>query len=313
VLAQLQKELPDDIRIVFRHFPLASIHDKALLATQAAEAAGQQGKFWQMHDYLFENQASWSQLSVDEFNTWLLEDAVPALELDVERFRADVNSDEMAAFAQTTWELGQAMGLPGTPYFALNGSPYNGPLDSGSMAVILQLLKLKDIQFTQCPSMQIDPLKQYIATIQTQAGNIVLELFPDVAPLAVNSFVFLAQHGWFDGVTFHRVIPGFMAQAGDPTGTGIGGPGYAFKNETTPDLVFDRAGLLAMANSGPDTNGSQFFITYGPAEHLNGSYTIFGEVIEGMYVVESLTPRNPQEGGDLPPGDEIISITIEER
>lgn len=313
MLAQLQEEFPDDIRIVYRHFPLASIHDKALLATQASEAAGQQGKFWQMHDYLFENQSSWSQLSVDEFNRWLAENAVPALGLNGERFSADVNSEEMIAFAQTTWELGQALGLPGTPFFALNGSPYNGPLDGGNMALILQLLKLKDIQFTQCPPMQIDPLKQYIATIQTQAGDIVLELFPDVAPMAVNSFVFLAQQGWFDGVTFHRVLPGFMAQAGDPTGTGIGGPGYAFKNETTSDLVFDRAGLLAMANSGPDTNGSQFFITYGPAEHLNGSYTIFGQVIEGMDVVDGLTPRNPQDGGDLPPGDEIVAITIEER
>lgn len=313
MLAQLKEEFPDDIRIVYRHFPLASIHDKALLATQASEAAGQQGKFWEMHDYLFENQGSWSQLSVDEFEPWLLEEAVPALGLDRERFSADVNSEGIAAFAQTTWELGQAIGLPGTPFFVLNGSPYNGPLDGGSMATILQLLKLKDIQFTQCPPMQIDPLKQYIATIQTQAGDIVLELFPDVAPLAVNSFVFLAQNGWFNGVTFHRVLPGFMAQAGDPTGTGIGGPGYAFKNETTSELVFDRAGLLAMANSGPDTNGSQFFITYGPAEHLNGGYTIFGQVIEGMDVVDDLAPRNPQEGGDLPPGDEIITIIVEER
>jgi cyclophilin family peptidyl-prolyl cis-trans isomerase len=313
VLAQLKDEFPDDIRIVYRHFPLASIHDKALLATQASEAAGQQGKFWEMHDYLFENQGSWSQLSESEFETWLLEDAVAALSLDGDRFRTDLNSEGIAAFAQTTWELGQALRLPGTPFFVLNGSPYNGPLDKGNMSIILKLMELKELQFSQCPPMQIDPLKQYIATIQTQAGEIVLELFPDVAPLAVNSFVFLAENGWFDGVTFHRVLPGFMAQAGDPTGTGVGGPGYAFKDETTPELVFDRAGLLAMANSGPDTNGSQFFITYAPAEQLNGSYTIFGQVIDGMEVAEDLTPRNPQEGADLPPGDEIVTITIEVR
>ncbi|MBU1661539.1 MAG: peptidylprolyl isomerase [Chloroflexi bacterium] len=161
--------------------------------------------------------------------------------------------------------------------------------------------------------MTIDPLKQYIATIQTEKGDIVLELFPDVAPLAVNSFVFLVENGWFDDVTFHRVLPGFMAQAGDPTGTGIGGPGYAFKTETSPDLIFDREGLVAMANAGPDTNGSQFFITYGPEEQLNGSYTIFGEVIEGMDVAEALSPRDPSQGAGLPPGDVIISITIEER
>ena len=161
--------------------------------------------------------------------------------------------------------------------------------------------------------MVIDPLKQYIATIETEKGDIVLELFPDIAPMTVNSFVFLSRDGWLDGVTFHRVLPGFMAQGGDPSGTGMGGPGYAFKNETSPDLKFDREGLLAMANSGPDTNGSQFFITYGPAEHLNGSYTIFGEVLEGMDVVNSLTPRDPSQGGALPPGDLIIRITIQEK
>jgi cyclophilin family peptidyl-prolyl cis-trans isomerase len=172
---------------------------------------------------------------------------------------------------------------------------------------------LADLQFSECPPMVIDPLKQYIATIQTENGDIVVELFPDVAPLAVNSFVFLAENGWFDGVTFHRVLPGFVAQAGDPTGTGIGGPGYAFKNETSADLIFDRAGLLAMANSGPDSNGSQFFITYGPAENLNGGYTIFGEVIEGMSIAENITPRDPSKAAGLPPGDEIITITVEEK
>jgi cyclophilin family peptidyl-prolyl cis-trans isomerase len=104
-----------------------------------------------------------------------------------------------------------------------------------------------------------------------------------------------------------------MAQGGDPSGSGMGGPGYAFKNETSSDLSFDREGLLAMANSGPDTNGSQFFITYAPASHLDGSYTIFGEVLEGMDVVKSLTPRDPSQGGALPPGDLIVTITIKEK
>jgi cyclophilin family peptidyl-prolyl cis-trans isomerase len=108
-------------------------------------------------------------------------------------------------------------------------------------------------------------------------------------------------------------LPGFVAQAGDPTGTGAGSPGYAFENETSEDLSFDRAGLLAMANSGPDTNGSQFFITLAPAEHLDGDYTIFGEVTDGLEVVEDLTPRNPDEGSNQPPGDEIITITIQEQ
>jgi cyclophilin family peptidyl-prolyl cis-trans isomerase len=313
VLAQLKAAFPDDLRIVYRHFPLASIHDKALLATQAAEAAGLQGLFWEMHDYLFTNRAEWTSLSVEAFTGWLVDTAVPALGLDKELFTTDLTSDNVVAYANKTWEFGQQIGLPGTPFLILNGSPYQGPVDIPSIATIIKLTALKDLQFRECPPMMIDPLKQYLATIHTEKGDILVELFPDVAPLAVNSFVFLAEHGWFDGVTFHRVLPGFVAQAGDPTGTGIGGPGYAFKNETSPDLVFDRAGLLAMANSGPDTNGSQFFITYGPAENLNGGYTIFGEVIKGMEVAEELTPRDPSQGSDLPPGDEILTITIEER
>ena len=313
MLAQLKAEFPDDLRIVYRHFPLVTIHDKALLATQASEAAGLQGRFWEMYDYLYTNQGVWVSLSVADFETWLVDTAAPALELDISQFELDLTAEDIVSYAQETWEFGQQIGLPGTPFFVLNGSPYQGPIDSASVGTIIQLTRLKEQQFTDCPPVVIDPLKQYIATIQTERGDIVIELFPDVAPITVNSFVFLARNGWFDGVTFHRVIPGFMAQAGDPSGTGMGGPGYMFKNEISPDLTFDHKGLVAMANAGPDTNGSQFFITYGPAEQLNGQYTIFGEVIEGMEIVESITPRDPSQGTDQPPGDVIISITIEER
>jgi cyclophilin family peptidyl-prolyl cis-trans isomerase len=174
------------------------------------------------------------------------------------------------------------------------------------------LILLGQKQFTDCPPFAVDASKQYIATIETAKGNIVIQLFPDKAPLAVNSFLFLARQGWYDGVTFHRVIPGFAAQAGDPSGTGRGNPGYFFKNEPS-DLVFDKPGLVGMANSGPDTNGSQFFITFAPAEHLNGYYTIFGQVISGLDVAEQLTPRDPSETGFLPAGDLIVRVTIEEK
>ncbi|HBY08154.1 MAG TPA: hypothetical protein DEH22_10350 [Chloroflexi bacterium] len=311
-MAQLQANYPEDVRFVYRHFPLASIHDKALLAAQAAEAAGLQGKFWEMHDFLFGNYNTWTLLSADQFPAWVIDNAAE-LGLDKDQFASDLTSDAMVAKAQAAWDYGQQIGLPGTPFVAINNVPYQGNLDYASFERIIDANKLTVHQYTECPPMVIDPLKQYIATIETEKGNIVVELFPDVAPMTVNSFVFLAREGWFDGVTFHRVLPGFMAQGGDPSGSGMGGPGYAFKNETTPDLVFDRAGLMAMANSGPDTNGSQFFITYAPAERLNGSYTIFGEVLEGMDVAESLTPRDPSQAGALPPGDKIITITIEEK
>ncbi len=286
MLAQLQKDYPEDVRVVYRHFPLASIHDKALLASQASEAAGLQGKFWEMHDFLFGNFNAWAGLPAEQFPTWLKEN-VTDLGLDMAQFESDLTSEPIVAIAQNAWEEGQALGLGGTPFLAINNIPYTqGPQDYASFELIIQANQLKDEQYTQCPPMVIDPLKQYIATIETEKGDIVVELFPDVAPMTVNSFVFLSQDGWFDGVTFHRVLSGFMAQGGDPSGSGMGGPGYAFKNETTPDLSFDRKGLVAMANSGPDTNGSQFFITYAPVERLDGSYTIFGEVIEGMDVAE---------------------------
>ncbi len=164
-------------------------------------------------------------------------------------------------------------------------------------------------QWSSPPAMEIDPSKSYEAVFVTEAGEFRVRLYPEQAPLTVNNFVFLARQGYYDNTTFHRVIPGFMAQGGDPTGTGAGGPGYLFEDEFHPDLQFDRPGLLAMANRGPNTNGSQFFITYVPTPHLNGLHAIFGEVLEGADVVESLRPRDPQVNpGHL--GDDLITVEI---
>jgi len=135
----------------------------------------------------------------------------------------------------------------------------------------------------------------YWAVLSTAAGAIYVDLYQDESPITVNSFVFLSQQGYFNNLTFHRVLPGFMAQGGDPTGTGGGGPGYEFVNETSDDLLFDRAGRLAMANAGADTNGSQFFITYGSTPHLDGGYTIFGQVYAGQDAAELLMPRDPEQ------------------
>jgi peptidylprolyl isomerase/peptidyl-prolyl cis-trans isomerase B (cyclophilin B) len=159
--------------------------------------------------------------------------------------------------------------------------------------------------------MEIDPSKSYEALFKTEGGDFRVRLFPEQAPLTVNNFVFLARQGYFDNTTFHRVLPGFMAQGGDPTGTGGGGPGYTFEDEFDPSLRFDRPGLLAMANRGPDTNGGQFFITYAPTPHLDGLHTIFGEVMEGAEVLDDLTPRDPQANPDFP-GDRLISVEITE-
>ncbi len=167
-------------------------------------------------------------------------------------------------------------------------------------------------QYSSAPPMTIDASKQYFATVKmAKGGEFVIQLYPDKAPITVNSFVFLAREGYFNCVTFHRVLEGFMAQGGDPTGSGSGGPGYEFVNEDS-DLKFDKEGVAAMANSGRDTNGSQFFITFGPASFLDGGYTIFGQVTEGMDVVNAITRRDPQANPDFA-GDMIESVTIGEK
>jgi peptidyl-prolyl cis-trans isomerase B (cyclophilin B) len=158
----------------------------------------------------------------------------------------------------------------------------------------------KTMIYTEPPPMIIDTGKQYTATIETEKGNIVLELFASDVPVTVNNFVFLAREGFYDRTTFHRVIAGFMAQGGDPTGTGAGGPGYKFDDEFTKHTHV--TGALSMANSGANTNGSQFFITYAPQHHLDGRHSVFGQLIEGMDVLE-----------EIEKGDRITGITIEEK
>ncbi len=165
-------------------------------------------------------------------------------------------------------------------------------------------------QYNEVPPTLIDTSKQYFATFKmAKGGEFVVQLYPDKAPITVNSFVFLACKDYFDGVTFHRVIDGFMAQGGDPTGTGTGGPGYQFVNEDS-DLVFDKKGVVAMANAGRNTNGSQFFITFAPQPALNGDYTIFGQVVEGMEVVDGITFRDPTTANFEGDAIETIAITV---
>jgi cyclophilin family peptidyl-prolyl cis-trans isomerase len=167
-------------------------------------------------------------------------------------------------------------------------------------------------QWSQPPAMTIDPTKTYYAIIRTAKGDIRVQLFADKAPNTVNNFVFLARQGFYDNTTFHRVIQDFMAQGGDPTGTGGGGPGYKFGDEVNSGLKFDQPGLLAMANSGPGTNGSQFFITFVPTTWLNGKHTIFGKVVEGLDVALSLRIRDPQQSPSFK-GDAIETVIIEEQ
>ncbi len=289
-IKELINEFPGTIRVVFRHLPLPSIHDLAYISAMAAEAAGAQGQFWEMHDLLYQNQQQWSGYSEEEFIDWALFQA-EALALDIDQFTADLNDAEVRAEIEAVNQERLSLGMAYTPFVVVNDRVWreNQPNLYGLIGIYAFG------GYEECPPWVIEEGQSYTASLDTSAGQIDIELYADVAPLAVNSFVFLAQEGWFDEVYFHRVIEGFVAQAGDPSGLGAVGPGYTFANETGSNLSFDRRGLLGMANAGVDTNGSQFFITLAPATALDGGYTLFGEVTEeSLPVLEEIALRDPQ-------------------
>ncbi len=309
-LKQLRLNHPDDLQLVYLEAPRAD-RDKDALALQAVEAADLQALFWEMHDRLFERQGEWLDLAPAQFEGWAAVQAA-ALGMDEARFRADFAGPVVAERLQRAARASAGIETLPLPLVYLNGQ-IPPLLDLASLDALVSMDALAARQFSDCPPLTIDPLKQYIATLHTARGDTVLELYPDKAPVAVNNFVFLARLGWFDGNTFWRVLPGLLAEAGDPSGTGLGNPGYYFETEAAAGLRFDQAGIVAMDNTGVNTNGSQFFVTFGPAPQLDGRYTIIGRVLTGLDLLAGLSPRNPQPGSYLPPGDLLVSVTIEER
>lgn len=308
---------PDHVQLTYRHFPLNQIHDNAAKAAEASEAAGAQGMFWEYHDALFEDQGEWSNLGEDEFEAFLI-DTADDLGLDTEQFTADLTSGKYTDYIAAMEQEAANLQLPGTPAIILNGrflpqAPPDYDLWADFVESQIAIAEMIERQYDAPPPQVIDSDKQYTATVVLDNGEeIVIELFPQSAPVTVNNFVFLAQNGWYDDVMFHRVIPGFMAQTGDPSGTGAGGPGYTIPDEFDPELEFTGEGIVAMANQGPDTGGSQWFITYADTPHLNGLHTIFGQVTAGMDAVNNITPRDPQDP-NAPEGTRIVTVTIEEQ
>ncbi len=313
-MTRLEDEHGDNLRVVFRHFPLISIHDKAQLAAEAAEAAGAQGAFWEMHDRIFENQRQWSAASPDQAREMFIGYAAD-LGLDTERFAADLEEGTHQDVVVASYQEAVAQELSGTPTFFFNGQLFEAPLSYFWLDAFVRLALLAQNQYEAPPEMVIDPQKQYQATIKTDKGDIVLALDAQSAPLTANNFVFLAREGWYDGVTFFRVLPGFVAQSGDPTDTGLGGPGYELPAEIG---LLHEPGAIAMARRSDQVNperlssGSQFYIALDALPQLDGAYTVFGYVSEGLDVALALSPRDPSQDPELPPGDKIITIEIEE-
>lgn len=309
LIKQLLEAEKSKVRLVYRHFPLTSIHDKAMITAEAAEAAGAQGKFWEMYTLLYERQRLWSAKSADEMPD-VLAGYAQELGLDVAQFNQALAQHTYRAKVQQQYDDAIALGLPGTPSFIFNDVHY--PADQLGFSDLAFKFFLYIVAFRDPPPQVIQADKRYQAIIETEKGDIVIELFADRTPLTVNNFVYLARQGWYDNTTFHRVIPGFVAQGGDPTATGSGMPGYRCSDELTPQLTFDSAGVVGMANSGPNTNGAQFFITLDAQPALNGRYPVFGRVLSGMDVVQSLSERDPQKAAPDQPGDRILRITIQE-
>ncbi len=314
VLSELREKYPEELRIIYRDFPMVTNpgHEKAGFAAHAAYAADLQGEFWETQALLFEQQEIWAPLTEASFIDWLAEET-EAIGIDSEKLLADMQREEIVERVRQAFIDGQEIGIPFTPFLLINGQIHDGLLDFNTLDTIVGLYALGEKQFEGCPPQVIDPLKEYLATLETEKGEIVIQFYPQQAPHTVNNFVFLAKEGWYDGISFHRVLPDYFAETGDPSGTGRGNPGYYFENEIDSVLSFNHPGVVAMKNVGTGTNGSMFFITYDAIPAYDGKFTIFGQVLSGMDVLKALASRDPQFGESLPAGDTLISVTIEER
>jgi protein-disulfide isomerase/cyclophilin family peptidyl-prolyl cis-trans isomerase len=297
----------DRVRFVYRHLPLISIHDKALITAEAAEAAAAQGKFWEMHDLLYEKQQEWGGLSEEELIDRLVEYA-GELELDTEQFETALTEHTYQDQIMADYEAYQEYGQMATPTYVVNKVFYPtrqlGGL--GQLEPFMGLVPIRDKMYDSPPPQVTDADKDYVATIRTTKGDIKVELFSDQAPTNVNSFAFLAQDGWYDGLDFFFVDHEQMAASGYPMNLGgvLPYPGYHCSSEIMSDPPLDDAGLVALSNS-------TFFITYSSQPELLRELTVIGRIVDGMDVAESLTER--QLGPDQPDADSIETIVIEEQ
>ena len=312
MLAQLEALHPDDLRVIFRHFPLLSIHNKASLAGQASEAAGAQGKFWPMHDLLFERWEEWVDISPEAFRGWLSIAAIE-LDLDLEKFNDDIASGRYAAMMEEAFTAALSSGLTGTPAIFLNDVLFQLAPELPVLEAFVRLEIHKNRQFAAYPAMELASGSDLVVRLHLNIGEIVIQLYPDSAPLAVNSFLFLQNEAWFEGNGFIRVIQDVLVETGDPSGTGFGDPGYHYQLEIDPRLNFSEAGMVAITNSGSDSNGSKFFITLRPLQELDGQHTIFGRVVDGLELLSSLPERDPLDDILEAPQAFIETVTIESR
>jgi len=292
VLIELQAIHPDDLRVVFRPYPLWPLHDKALLAAQAALAAGEQGEFWAMHDLLFARFDEWVNLTPDEFRQWIVQSA-DILPIESGAFERALSSGAFADAALRDFEAAFASGLTAVPTVFLNQDLVAMQPTLSNLEALIRLARAEAQGLPDGPPPPADPELAYRLLLETTAGPIEIQLDSAAAPQAVGNLVYLAEQGWYDGMIFHRVVPGVLAETGDPTHTGLAGPAYRFADELEGGLSFDEVGMVAMQSEGPDSNGGAFFVNLRPLPQLDGSRTILGRVVSGIEVLQALPARDP--------------------
>ena len=281
-----------------------------MLGTQASEAANLQGKFWDVTEHLLQNQSEWTSMDLAGFEQYLVKLAGD-LGMDAVKFQSDLKSDAIVQLSQSFLADAEKAGITYTPFININGNIPEQPVNPQYMGLIIQLLKMEDKQYKYCPPEVIKPGKTYQAVIDTEKGKVVIDLFAEQAPLAVNSFVFLTQEGWYNQSRFFEVVRDTatdglqVAVAGDPSETGYGSAGYNIGFEN-PSANFDKKGLVGMVK------GNQFFITFAPQTKLSGRFTVIGQVVEGLDIAETF-PVTLDASGNVLKGTLINSITIVEK
>lgn len=312
VIARLQELHPDDIRLVFRPFPLLTLYDKTSQATQAAASAAAQGEYWAMHALLYARRADWASLTPAQFVEWL-PGAARTAGIDPTRLADDLASRRYEPFVAEAYNRAVAEGIPGAPFLFFNRDLMRFPPTLLNLEATVRLTLLASRQYTAYPALALQPGADYHARLILDTGEVSLDLFEDTAPLAVNNFVFLATGDWYDGTPVYRIVRGQYVEAGDPSGTGFGTPGYAYELETNPRRTFNRPGVVGIASEDPSTLGSRFFISLTSLPLFDGSRTVLGEVTAGLDRLQALGERDPQTDLLIDPEATILDVIIEVR
>lgn len=300
-----------EIRYTFRPFPLVQVHPRSAQAAAAFLAAPDEETAYLIHDALFARRDEWKELTPTEFESWLL-NLAGELGLATDEFERRLSAADTGDRVSSWVQEAQASAIPGVPYVLINQSPYLLGAREENLEATIRLELLQARGLPPPPAQPHLEMTQF-ATVELSQGQLTLQLLPDVAPRAVTSFIYLAENKWYDDSVFYRVIPGQWVESGDPTGTGLGDPGYHFDRELSPEMNYDQPGMVGLVNDGPGTNGSRFFITLEPRPDLAGTATLFARVVSGLELLETLPRREPLEDLFLPPPLRIETVVIGDR